>query len=223
MSNSYYDMTGVLCLKEVTPVIKALFGGLCLDPNYPGNGEVYFCQIAESNSQSWDDVMEELDSLAEALGIEVDAGGEAPRADSLLHALAKHFGAADNEALHSLIEGSTFDEDSDIDALFVLALAFNDGHGLKAIRYEGCWHEDKPRLWHFGGNGGLISEAVTIDGSSSGLLRMADTVAAALEKQDVQGATKALEQHVLYLLGGIHIDATRSAMRHSLAKRLLEA
>lgn len=222
MSNSYYDMTGVLCLKEVTPVIKALFSGLRLDPNYPGNGEVYFCQIAESNSQSWDDVMEELGSLAEALGIEVEAVEEEPDADRLLHALSKHFGAEKNEALNSLIEGSTFENDSDLDSLFVLAQAFDDGHGLKAIRYEGCWHEDKPRLWHFGGNGGLISQAVTIDGSSSGLLRMADEISAALERQDLQAATKALEQHVRYLLGGIDADAARAALKHNLAKRLLE-
>jgi hypothetical protein len=223
MSQSYYDMTGVLCLKEVTPVIKALFGGLRLDPNYPGNGEVYFCRITDSNSQSWDDVMEKLDSLAESLGINVeDVEGE-PEADRLLQALAKHFEAEKNEDLKSLIEGSTFEDDSDLDSLFVLAQAFNDGHGLKSIRYEGCWHEDKPRLWHFGGNSGLISQAVTIDGSSSGLLRMADEIAAALEKHDVQAATKSLEQHVRYLLGGIAIDATRTALKHTLAKRLLEA
>jgi hypothetical protein len=33
MSNSYYDLTGVLRLKQVTPIIKALFGGLSLDPD----------------------------------------------------------------------------------------------------------------------------------------------------------------------------------------------
>ncbi len=223
MSNSYYDMTGVLCLKEVTPIIKALFGGFNLDAAYPGNGEVYFCKITDSNSQSWDDVLEELESLAQTLGIEVEVEGDEPEADRLLHALAKHFGAAENEVLQSLIEGSTFEDESDLDSLFVLAQAFNDGHGLKAIRYEGCWREDKPRLWHFGGNGGLISQAVSIDGSSSGLLRMADEIAAALEKHDLQAATSALEQHVRYLLGGLDADATRAALRHNLAKRLLEA
>lgn len=223
MSNSYYDMTGVLRLKKVTPIIKALFGGLCLDPDHPGDGEVYFCQISESNSQSWDDVLDELDDVAQSLGIEVPSDDDEPEADRLLHALAKHFGATANEALQSLIEGSTFDNDSDLDSLFVLAQAFDDGHGLKSIRYEGCWHEDKPRLWHFGGNGGLISQSLTIDGSSSGVLRLADEMASALEGQDVQAATEALERHVRYLLGGIDTDATRAALKHNLAKRLLEA
>ncbi len=223
MSNSYYDMTGVLCLNEVTPVIKALFGGLSLDPTYPGNGEVYFCNISESNSQSWDDVLEALGSLAETLGIRPAPESEEPEADRLLHALAEHFDAAAHEGLESLVEGSTFEGDSDLDSLFVLAQAFNDGHGLKSIRYEGCWYEDKPLLWHFGGNGGLISQALTIDGSSSGLLSMADAIAAALDKHDIHAATKALEQHVRYLLGGIDADATRAALKNNLAKALLEA
>jgi len=36
MANNYYDATGTLTLKKVTPVIKALFGNLELDPDYPG-------------------------------------------------------------------------------------------------------------------------------------------------------------------------------------------
>lgn len=57
MSNSYYDLTGVLRLKQVTPIIKALFGGLSLDPDYPGNGEAYFARMSvkslESPTQPW--------------------------------------------------------------------------------------------------------------------------------------------------------------------------
>nr|WP_228384562.1 hypothetical protein [Rhodocyclus gracilis] len=64
MANNYYDMTGVLVLDKVTPVIKALFGEFELDENDPGNGQAYIANISESSSCSWDSVLENLQDLA---------------------------------------------------------------------------------------------------------------------------------------------------------------
>ena len=129
MANNYYDATGVLVLDQVTPVITALFGGLKLDASYPGNGEVYIAQIAEDSGAHWDDVCEDLVALAQSLGLSVPSEGP-PTMDDVLAVLSRHFGTDQDEDLQHLIEHHRFEDDSDLDALFLIATRLDDGHGL---------------------------------------------------------------------------------------------
>ncbi|CAD5366622.1 conserved hypothetical protein [Rubrivivax sp. A210] len=223
MSNTYYDQTGVLCLQTITPVIKALFGGLSLDPDYPGNGEVYFRKMAEVDSHTWDDVVDELDDLARSLGIDLEsADPDESEEDTLLWKLAAHFGVGEDEVLAALIEASTFEGDADLESLFVIAQAFDDGHGLTAIRFEGCWHCDKPRLFEFGGDGGYIGRSASVQGSSTEFLRLGEEIDAALGKSDVDGAAEVLQRHIAGILAGIDADTTRTALRASMAALLAQ-
>lgn len=224
MANSYYDMTGVLCLKDVTPVIRALFGGLSIDPDHPGSGEVYFCDMAEVNSHAWDSVLEELIALADSLGIDLegDDSGDEVESDCLLWALARHFGKPEDGALAALIEASTFEDDADLESLFVLAQAFDDGHGLTAIRFEGCWHCDKPLLFHFGGDGGFIGRGTSVQGSSSMFMQLGQELDAALAAADVDGAAVVLQRHLANVLAGVDADKTRADLRAALAAVLAQ-
>lgn len=222
MSNSYYDLTGVLRLKQVTPIIKALFGGLSLDPDYPGNGEAYFARMSEVSSQSWDDVLDELEALARKLGLRWEpAAGQDSSAEDLLWALARHFKSDKDEGFASLLEASSFeDDDTDLEALFVLARAFDDGHGLHAIVFEGCWHCDKPRLFEFGGDGGFIGRHCTVMGTSTQHLQLGSELDQALARTDMDEAASLLEKHMANLLAGIDDSAARSTLMRTVATRL---
>ena len=60
MANNYYDMTGELILKEVTPVIDALFGDFELDESNFGQGSIYIANLSEISNISWDNIQERI-------------------------------------------------------------------------------------------------------------------------------------------------------------------
>ena len=72
MANNYMDMTGVLKLDAVTPVITALFGAFKLDPTTPGNGQVSIAAGTEKNIVSWACVCSDLADLAVTLGTGIE-------------------------------------------------------------------------------------------------------------------------------------------------------
>ena len=142
MANNYYDATGVLILDRVTPVITALFRDFNLDEKYPGNGRAYIARISEDNSPSWDCVLDGLIALAAELDLPAPGMGEDDGSDDepvihvVLDLLASHFGAGQNDDLAHLIEHHRFEDDADLDSLFLIATCFNDGHNLVAIQFE---------------------------------------------------------------------------------------
>lgn len=159
MANNYYEATGVLVLDRVTPVIQALFGAFALDESHPGNGQAYIAQIAETTNPQWPDVLDGLEDLATQLGIPMpdDEGLSIP---PLLELLAVHFRADEDEELGNLIDRHSFEDTADLDALFLIATRFDDGHHLTAIQFEGCWYCSKPRLFEFGGNGCYLTRGI---------------------------------------------------------------
>ena len=176
MANNYYEATGVLVLDRVTPVIQALFGTFALDESHPCNGQAYIAQIAETTNPQWPDVLDGLEGFATQLGIPMpdDEGLSIP---PLLKLLAVHFGADEDDELANLIERHSFEGTADLDALFLIATRFDDGHHLTAIQFEGCWYCSKPRLFEFGGNGCYLSRAVRVISSSSQALQLGDNCA----------------------------------------------
>ncbi len=160
MANTYFDLTGVLVLDKVTPVIEAVFGPYELDGKHPGNGEAYIANLAESSSCTWESIMDNLGELAEDVGVATTGpdGNEIETIGDMLKILAPHFNAVEDADLDRLIENDCFslDETADLTSLFVIAKAFDDGHGLKAIKTEGGWHCDKPLLFQFGGCGDYV-------------------------------------------------------------------
>src|SRR5471032_878250 len=98
MANNYYDMTGVLVLNKVTPVIKALFGPFNLDETYPSNGQAYIANISESSNCSWDAVLENLQDLTAELDLALPDDAEDNVAEHL-RLLAVHFSAVQEEGL----------------------------------------------------------------------------------------------------------------------------
>lgn len=219
MANNYYDATGVLVLDQVTPVITALFGGMKLDTSYPGDGQVYVAQIAEDSGAHWDDVREDLVSLAQSLGLSVP-GVDVPTMDDVLTVLSGHFGTDQDEDLQYLIEHHRFEDDADLNAQFLIATRFDDGHGLKEIRFEGCWYCSKPRLFNFGGDSSFISREFTIFGDSGQVLDVGNRIRQALLIQDLETAANEFFREARRMLDGIGDETQRRHLQHRLSELL---
>lgn len=219
MANNYYDATGVLVLDQVTPVITALFGGMKLDTSYPGNGQVYIAQIAEDSGAHWDDVRDDLASLAQSLGLSVP-GEEVPTMDDVLTVLSGHFGSDQDADLQHLIEHHRFEDDADLNAQFLIATRFDDGHGLKEIRFEGCWYCSKPRLFNFGGDSSFISREYTVFGDSGHVLNVGNRIQQALLIQDLETAASEFHRETQRLLAGITDETQRQQLQHRLSELL---
>jgi hypothetical protein len=225
MANNYFDMTGVLVLDKVTPVIKALFGPFELDETYPGNGLAYIANISETTNGSWECVLENLQELVETLDLSLPSEVEDNVAENL-HVLARHFGADQHEELSNLIEHSDFENDADLDSLFTIAHAFNDGHGLKAYKAEASWHCSKPRLFEFGGAGDFAGLHVSVSSSSQQIVQLGEELEAALAASDIDKAAEILLKRfggIGNLLAGIHAESVRAAVRLKLSELLGDA
>jgi hypothetical protein len=219
MANNYYDMTGVLVLNIVTPVIKALFGPLELDENHPGNGIVYIANISESTSCSWDSVLENLRELAERLGLSQPEDAE-DEIEEYLNVLATHFCAESNTEIANLIEMTDFENDADVDTLFTIALAFDDGHGLKSYKTETSWHCSKPRLFEFGGAGDFRGLHISMGDSSDRTAALGEALDDALTSDETDKAAEILYRKVEGILNGVFDEIKRSAMRSKLSALL---
>lgn len=220
MANNYYDATGVLILDQVTPVITALFGAFRLDATFPGDGEVYIARLSESDDPQWDDVLEGLIDLAKAIEQPLPARNQLGL-QAVLRALANHFRVEDREDLEQLIEHHAFEDTADLEDLFLMATCFDDGHGLTAIKLEGAWHCDKPRLFEFGGDGALISREIVLYATSSLALELGHGLREALLQGNLDEAADVLAQDLNRLLSGIRDAATREALRRKLARKLI--
>lgn len=219
MANNYYDATGVLVLDKVTPVITALFGGFNLDASYPGDGEVYVAKISEDNDPNWDDIRESLVELAKELGLTPSENVD-DAAAGWLHALTAHFGDGEDEVLCNIVEP---DDSADLADIYRIALRLDDGHGLKAIKIEGCWHCDKPRLFEFGGNGEYIGRNCYVSSVSSSSVLLGGKLDAALASGNLDDGAKELLASVSGILNGVYDKGEREALKQRLATLLATA
>lgn len=220
MANNHYEATGVLVLERVTPVIRALFGGFRLDADYPGNGEAYIALVADA-SPSWDDLREELVELAKPLGF-TSSVEAIPPVGEVLQVLAQHFGADGNAALMSLIGRDGFEDDADLHVLFLLATCFDDGHHLREIRFEGCWHCDKPRLFEFGGAGHYLSREFEAHSASGHALQLGHLIRNALSSGDFDQGATVIARETDRLLAGIHNAVHRRQLQRRVVWHLIE-
>lgn len=222
MANNYYDGTGVLVLDHVTPVISALFGAFLLDPDWPGNGQAYIARISETSDPDWDDIRDGLMGLAAQLDLPCP-DDEDVTPEVLLGLLAGHFHVDDDDGLSNLIDHHSFEGTVDLEALFMMALCFDDGHGLRSIQFEGCWHCSKPRLFEFGGDGAFISREVIHYGSSREPIEFGSRLHEALVAHDLDSATALLATMVRKTLAGISDDGARATLAIQLASLLHES
>ena len=220
MANNHYEATGVLVLDRVTPVIRALFGGFQLDADYPGNGEAYIALVGNA-PPSWDDLREELVELAKPLGF-IPSVAATPPVGEVLQVLAQHFGADGNVALMSLIGRDRFEDAADLHVLFLLATCFDDGHHLREIRFEGCWHCDKPLLFEFWGAGHYLSREFEAHSASGHALQLGHLIREALSSGDFDQGATVIARETDRLLAGIRNAAHRRQLQRRVVWHLIE-
>ena len=217
MSSNYMNMTGVLVLSKVTAIITALFGAFDLDADEPGGDEVYIANMAESTNASWAAVLENLQELVGTLGLSLPADVDGDF-EQTLWALAGHFKVDENEDFASLVEQVLFEGDADLDVLWALAMHFDDGHGLKAIRTESSWHSSKAELFEFGGAGNFYGRHVRFGFDSSDVVTLGADLEVALAAQNRQGAAEVVVQHCRRILGTISDPAECDAVTDAVKK-----
>jgi hypothetical protein len=237
MANNYYDATGVLFLDRVTPVITALFGRFKLDAAYPGNDHAYIAHLSETNDPQWADVLTDLIALAAQFDLPApdcdeadkedgegsdDGNGSEPTMEVILGFLAGHFGADGNADLLNLIEHAKFEDCADLDALFLIATCFDDGHNLQEIRLEGSWRCDKPRLFEFGGEGRFVSRELEVSSTSTRAIGLGSALRTFLVDGRINDAAKVLDLEVRRLLAGVTDDEQRRRLQQDLAALLKE-
>ena len=222
MANHSYDMTGVLRLKTVTPVIRELFGTFDLDETFPGeDGEVYIA-ISEWTAGSWAVVKFHVANLVNRL---YPNTGWGMGLVAMLWKLATHFGVAGQQEYLEIartFEADSFDEnkDADLETLFKLACLFNDGHGLLALKTSGAWHTDREKSFGFGGDALFAGLKASGYLSSAKTLALTESLDTRLHEGKEDDAAELLFKHVETLLNGIHDADQRERVRSRLAAQL---
>ncbi len=112
-----------------------------------------------------------------------------------------------------LIDEFSFEGGAELPVLFDIARCFDDGHGLTAMKIEGCWHCDKPRLFEFGGHGDYYGRHVRMNSRSSTVLNVGESVDEAIEAGDANAAAVGLLKEVEGLLAGISNAHVRATLR----------
>jgi hypothetical protein len=219
MPKSYYDMTGVLVLDKVTPVIEAFFAPLKFDPTFPGNGEAYICMQTKKHLPKWDEVLINLRGLVKNLGLALPAEADDDMT-SHLHLLASHFGTSLEDCV-LCIDDMSFGADPEVEELFSLSLLFNDGHGLKSVKTDAAWTSSQPGLFEFGGVGEFIGQHYRTQTVSQIAIELGPLLDEALAAGDLTEATGILQGFVENFLYGIQDDSAQDDVRRMLGETLV--
>jgi len=172
MANNHYDITGVIRVKKLTPVIRALFQCYNLSENYPGNGEysIFVQEWFNSSYPTWDNFIASLTKLCEELKINLPDEENEPQYAEVIQRLLAHYGPNDVIRASGLIniaqQASDYDDVS-LSYIFELAHLLDDSHGLEVIQSDNAWYCDKPRHGEFGGGATYQSPRMHLYASST--------------------------------------------------------
>lgn len=216
MASIYRNMTGVLVLQSVTPVITALFGAYKLDASHPGNGEAYIAELEPGVSISWDSVLDHLEKVVTELNLPLASSSVA----SHLYALAAHINVQVIPELRALINQIGFEDTPDLDDLFAIARLIDDGHGLRAIKTMASCHSNKPLLFEFCGDGDYVGVHVATSVWTHQAMDLGEKLDAAIEAGDTDKAADVLRKKVDDILAGVHSETVRAELRAKLGELL---
>lgn len=220
MASKYLDAYGDVTLKQITPVITALFGLYNIRKDVEEGGFV-IAQDAAKDSVSWGAYVDPLQALTSSLNLNLAADADPDDVCEYLYALSTHFGADNAEPIGALIEQINDDDHVELSALFLLARHFDDGHGLTSISIEGVWHSDQDRLGAFGAECEFLGLHYSHHLSSSSTIDVGNAINEALSVNDLGMAATALEKQVEQLLDGVADSFRASLLKKMLGQRLI--
>jgi hypothetical protein len=237
---------GTLALKNITPVIHALFDPFQLCPMSTGDASIRWFDHENAWSDDtdtcgqWGEIHDNLLALAKNLGLTVEGSSDQRGVDDgedddddnefvvppVFDALMKHFKVkeAQRTEIHDLILGSNFGEtfedwtksSAQFPALLRLATALNDRHGLASIACD-CATVGKHDTYGTATFNGLQFVHVS---NTTNELEWAEEVHAALGRKKLKQATNLLSSKVKGLLSGITDETVRSTLTKDLIAAL---
>ena len=234
MANTYYNTTGVLHLERVTPVIRALFGHLELDPTYPGNGQTYIADLAEQTNNSWSEVLKGVRELLIKKGkIPSESLTNGDEDDEYIVAVGKEniqklgelINLDGSLKLPALLAQIELDNSPGLVELFRLAELLDDGHGLTACNVQSSWHCSKPKIGEFGGSGEFIGKHAHTASTSYQAESLGLALEAALSSPEnsVTAAACVIQTKLSMMLLSIQDDTVRAAVTAQLVDQLNQA
>lgn len=219
MSHSSTDMTGILMLDAVTPIINALFGSFSVTDNGMEKGYAFINNI--DSQSTWGTVEENLNELIGSLGLSTDKDLTVVQCITLL---AKHLNVSLDESVVKAWEQNIDNgNQTDISEVFRIASLLNDGHGLTGMKLETAGYSDKARLDEFGGAGYFQSQQVVISGSSYKVANLGERVHRSLVKNDTDAAAKEILTSLNNTLDGIIDPVKRTEVAIKLIQLLVTA
>jgi hypothetical protein len=223
MANNYSDSTGILIFGAgggVTPIIATLFAVYEVLPTFPTD-QVMIKAMSESSSTDWGNVTDHLIEYAEELDI---ALADRDNLAQILIDIGVHHGVTCEKyrvlAAQADRESAGGTGDADLGTLFDLADMLDDGHHLEAIRWEGAWHCDKPRLFEFGGYGRFDSNRVSMNENSSFISGFGENLHQALNARDMEQAAKLVLSRTREVFDAILDEADRAELLRTVMQQM---
>jgi hypothetical protein len=213
MAHNSQDIVGEITLKEMTPVIRAVFNcyNLSMNPQSPGvyafcTGES-FSHFGIDGNGTWGEFIEDLVDLAVELKV---SDGDYAAGDYgyglIVKLLLTHFGQGNHPAAHELIQiaqGASEYDNIEMWYLFDLAKLLDDGHGLHAYQLGSAWYCSKPRPGEFGGYSEFQNQNVKMYRTSAMVDQHAPAVSTLLDEKSYEQVGAMYAREADALIGGI--------------------
>jgi hypothetical protein len=216
------EITGFLDLDQITPVIDALFGAFNLGETCStAFDKFYVVRIAESNYPQWNGVRKSLVALAAQLGLVLPDQADGPSMQTVLRILAAHFGADQDEDLKNLIEHHSFEYKAGLEALYLIATCFDDGHNLTSFAFEVGWQGGMTSLSGGCARACYLSREVRLFDNTSQITMLGRVLHQAILNANVEKIATLMLKGIAALLSSIRNEALRRCVQRCIAERLM--
>lgn len=218
--NNERQISGVLVVQKLTPVISTLFSGFQLDLTRLPNGHLYFSKSAKAADLLWSELHRHLRSLIRQMGLTPKLNSVGSIWEYLL-ALATHFDTHRDPELLNTLTNLNFDGQVHPSALFFFATRFNDGHGLRAMKFQDVApvnYQDHLECYdyrEYHGRNIWISDRLNTPGL------VGHQIDAALDHGDLDKAAHRLFAQIEHQLNGVFKLSVRNSLRAKIAEHLL--
>lgn len=206
MEYTKFDVSGVLRLKRITPVIRAFFGQVVVG-DVSANGDLIIAKKADADNPTWEPVFSAVVALANEKGIVLRKHADGLMTDYLC-GLALHFGLHE-EKFANMLDHIYFEDEFDIEGAFEIAVLFNDGHDLTSMEMEGCSGGSGEVVKRSSGYGSYMSKNINVSTASTDAIDLGRRLDLALGGANIDLAATWLTKEIDRLMQGIHDEIIR--------------
>lgn len=220
MINLYQNISIILELEAFTPVIRALFAGFHFDLEEVVDGHVYCGKAQSDPDPTWSDIRRHMGALRLHFGLESPTVDVESNREHLL-ALAIHFGTHKDPDLLQILENWDFSGPIYPSALHFFATRFDDGHGLKAMKFQVLPKRHGGRHLEYENYREYHGRNIWITDRSNTPVVLGPVVDAALDEGDFDKAAHRLFAQIDRQLNGVFDPSIRSTLRTKLVDQLI--